>query len=82
MLKKEKYDKDGEYLGYDVVPHSSLLSMIKLSDSLRLLPPMKWITPKAITKLEDDEEGMKTIADLMSSIGKGMKRKSDKDNEE
>jgi hypothetical protein len=74
MLKKEKHDKDGHYLGYEVVPHPSLLSLIKLSDSLGITSNEMMITPKALSKQEDDDEGMKTIADLMSSIGKGMKK--------
>ena len=77
MLKKEKHDKDGVYLGYEVVPHPSLLSLIKLSDSLGITANEMMVTPKALSKQEDEEEGMKTIADLMSSIGKGMKKKDE-----
>jgi hypothetical protein len=79
MLKKEKHDKEGKYLGYEVVPHPSLLSLIKLSDSLGITVNEMMITPKAITKQEDNEEGMKTIADLMSSIGRGVNKGKGKD---
>ena len=74
MLKKEKHDKEGKYLGYEVVPHPSLLSLIKLSDSLGLTANELMITPKALTKQADEEEGIKTIADLMSRIGGGMNK--------
>jgi len=74
MLKKEKHDKDGNYLGYEVVPHPSLLSLVKLSDSLNITPNEMMATPKALSKQEEDEEGMKTLADLMSSIGRGMNK--------
>jgi hypothetical protein len=77
MLKKEKHDKDGHYLGYEVVPHPSLLSLIKLSDSLGITSNEMMITPKALTKQIDDDEGIKTIADLMSNIGKVIKRKGE-----
>ena len=77
MLKKEKHDKDGKYLGYEVVPHPSMLSLIKLSDSLGLTANELMITPKALSKQADDDEGIKTLADLMSRIGGGMKNKSE-----
>jgi hypothetical protein len=78
ILKKEKHDKDGVYLGYEVVPHPSLLSLIKLSDSLGITANEMMVTPKALSKQEDEDEGLKTIADLMSSIGKGMKKEEKK----
>jgi hypothetical protein len=69
VLKKDKHDKEGKYLGYEVVPHPSLLSLIKLSDSLGITANEMMVTPKAIAKQTDEDEGIKTIADLMSRIG-------------
>jgi len=77
MLKKEKHDKDGKYLGYEPVPHPSLLSLIKLSDSLGVTANEMMITPKALSKQEGEDEGIKTIADLMSRIGGGLKKKDE-----
>lgn len=77
MLKKNKYDKDGNYIGYEVVTHPSLLALPKMIADLGITPNEMMITPKALAKKGDDDEGIKTIADLMSSIGRKMKNKDE-----
>lgn len=78
ILKKEKHDKEGGYLGYEVVPHPSLLSLAKLIDSLSLTPNEMMITPKALLKKEDDDEGIKSLADLMSNVVRNMQQRNEK----
>jgi hypothetical protein len=69
ILKKEKHDKDGNYTGYEVVPHPSLLSLAKLVDSLNITPGELMITPQSIARNKVEKKKAKTLADIFSSFG-------------
>ena len=71
ILKRCKYDKDGKELGYEVVPHPSLLSLAKLIDSLNLTPAEMMITPLALAKQKTDNKKAKALSTLMSGFGIG-----------
>jgi hypothetical protein len=79
MLKRFKYDKEGNEIGYEVVPHPSLFALPKMIADIGITPNEMMITPKAIEKKEEDDEGIKSIADLMSSIGKNLQRTTKND---
>lgn len=74
MAKKEKYDKSGEYCGYEVVPHPSLLMLPKLLGELGIPLSELMITPKAIEKGKEDEKNIKTLADTMSELGRALRK--------
>jgi hypothetical protein len=69
ILKKEKHDKNGAYLGYEVVPHPSLLSLAKLVDSLNITPGELMITPQSIAKNKVEKKKAQTLADIFSGFG-------------
>ena len=71
MLKRFKYDKDGNQLDYEVVPHPSLLSLAKLIDTLNLTPAEMMITPLTLAKQKTDNKKTKALSVLMSSFGLG-----------
>jgi hypothetical protein len=79
VLKRMKYDKDGNNIGYEIVAHPSLLTLPKMIADLGITPSEMMITPKALAKKGDEDEGIRTIADLMSSIGKKMKDNKDRE---
>lgn len=82
ILKRYKYDKDGKEVGYEVVTHPSLLALPKMIADLGLTPNEMMITPKALLKKDEDDEGIKSIADLMSTIGKKIQVKHEKEDED
>ncbi len=65
QTKETKYGTDVEYK-----PHPALLALPKMIQNLGMTPDQFMITPKAQAKLEDEEAGAKTIAQLLGSIGK------------
>jgi hypothetical protein len=64
----DKYDKDGNVIGHDLKPHPGLLSLSKLMGEAGITFKDMMATPKEITKAGREKDGIKTIADLMSSI--------------
>lgn len=74
ILKKNKYSKDGAYLGYEVVPHPSLLTLPKLIDALGLSLSELNVTPKAQSKIEDDEKAAETLASMLSRVGRNLQQ--------
>lgn len=75
MVKSEKIDKDGRVIGHDIKLHPSLLALPKLIADLGLTPQEFMITPRQIAKQGAEDDGIKSIADLMSKVGASMKQK-------
>lgn len=75
MVKSEKLSADGRVIGHEVKPHPSLLVVPKLLVELGMTPQEAMITPRQIAKQGSEEEGVKTIADLIGAVGKLQKPK-------
>ena len=73
IVKSEKWGKDGRLLGHEIVPHPSLMAMTKLLGELKVTPSEFLITPAAIKKTDDEDQGVKTLAELLGRIGKPRK---------
>lgn len=74
MLKREKWDKEGALLGYEIVPHPSLLTLPKMLDTLGLSLKDLNITPKAVEKMDDDEQAAEGLASMLSRIGRNLQQ--------
>jgi hypothetical protein len=70
MLKREKYNTNGGVMGYEIVPHPSLLALPKMIADLGITPSEFLITPRSVSRSGSEEKGAKTLADIMSSIGR------------
>jgi hypothetical protein len=66
IVREEKFDKDGNLIGYTIKAHPALLTLPKLVADLGLTPQEMNITPRQRTKTDDNEKGIKSIADLMT----------------
>lgn len=75
-LKREKYNSEGEVIGYDYVTHPALLALPKMIADLGMTPQEFMATPRQIAKQGSEEEGIKTISDLLSSVGETIRKKS------
>lgn len=75
VVLSEKIDKDGNVIGKELKPHPALLVLPKLTEILGFTPKDLMVTPKEIVKAGREEEGAKTLADLMSSVGNALKKK-------
>jgi len=75
MAKREKWDKDGSVMGYEIVPHPSLLALPKMLADLGITPAEFLITPRSIARSDEEEKGASTLADIMSSIGRNLQKK-------
>jgi hypothetical protein len=73
VLRREKYDAKGN-LVIEYVPHPSLLAFPKLIADLGLNPAEFLITPRAIARDKNDKETGKTLAEMMSRVGKTFKK--------
>ncbi len=80
MAKKEKYDKFGGQIGYEIVPHPSLLALPKLFEKLGVTPQEFLITPASIAKNKTDKKKAQALAEVLSSFGGG--KPSGEDEEE
>lgn len=76
-IKREKFDGKGNIIGTEYVHHPALNALPKLIADLGMTPGEMMITPKAISKQITEDEGVKTIADLMSKVGETLKRKEE-----
>lgn len=79
IIKKMKHDKDGKEISFDVVSHPSLFTVPKLLQALNMPLSEFLLTPKSRAKLETEDEVVGGLADLLSSIGKRIKKKGDSD---
>lgn len=77
IVKSEKIDKDGNVIGFEIKPHPSMLVLPKLIAELGMTPQEIMITERQRAKQGSEEEGMKTIADLIGSVGKLKKTKEE-----
>jgi hypothetical protein len=82
IVKSEKWDKEGCLLGYEIKPHPALLALPKMIAELGLTPSEMMITPKAIAKKDTEEEGIKTLSELMSRVGQNIKEKQQTKNDD
>ena len=74
VLKREKHDaKDNLIVEY--VTHPSLLALPKLVADLGLNPAEFMITPRAIARDKNERDVGKTLAEMMSRAGRGLKKK-------
>lgn len=76
-IKREKFDGRGNLIGTEYVHHPALNALPKMIADLGMTPGEMMITPKAISKQITEDEGVKTIADLMSKVGETLKRKDE-----
>jgi hypothetical protein len=83
MAKREKYDKEGSLIGYEIVPHPSLLALPKMIADLGITPAEFLITPRSLARADEEEKGARTLADIMSGIGRNLQKKhEDKEDKE
>lgn len=82
FIKEERYDKDGAVCGARFVPHPNMLALPKLLQSIGLTPGEMMLTPKALATKDTDDKGVKTIADLMSSLGSSLKKQQTPDEDD
>ncbi|NOZ68003.1 MAG: hypothetical protein GXP46_01840 [Deferribacteres bacterium] len=79
VVYSEKVDKDGNVIGKELKPHPALLALPKLIADLGLTPQEMMITPRQLARAGREDDGIKSIADLMSAIGTNLKGKKDED---
>ncbi len=80
VLKREKRDaKDNLVVEY--VTHPSLLALPKLVADLGLNPAEFMITPRAIARDKNERDVGKTLAEMMSRAGRGLKKKDPEEDE-
>lgn len=72
VVKSQKYDKKGNVYQEEVKLHPSLYALPKLIADLGMTPEQFMITPKAQSKNKNEEDAVKSIADLMKSAGEQM----------
>lgn len=77
LFKEKMFDKNGGFLGVKIKAHPLLDSLPKMLSNLGLTLHDLNATPKAVEKGDHDEEGMKTIADLMSNLGQKIKKQQE-----
>lgn len=69
IVKREKYDKQGNLI-IEWVSHPSLLVLPKLIADLGLNLPEFLATPRAKEKQKTDEDGVKTLGEMMASASR------------
>lgn len=78
-IKEAVYSKSGDIAGYKIKQHPLLESLPKMLSNLGLTLHDLHVTPKAVEKKDTEEEGIKTLADLMSQIGQNIQKQQDKE---
>jgi hypothetical protein len=78
VVKREKYDAKG-HLVIEYVTHPSLLALPKLIADLGLTPAEFMITPRSIDKGNTERDATKSLAEIMSRVGKVFKKTSAED---
>ena len=76
IIMREKHDKDGKVFGHEYVSHPALIELPKMIANLGMTPQEFMATPRQISKQGTEEDGVKTIADLMSHVGEIIRKKS------
>lgn len=82
MVKSEKLDREGRVIGFEIKPHPSMLALPKLIAELGVTPQEAMITPRQLAKQGSEEDGLKTIADLMSQVGKAARKEKEEQEEQ
>jgi hypothetical protein len=77
LLEVEKVDKDGNVISRELRLNPLLLPLPKLIADLGLTLPEAILTPRAKAKLETEQEGVGTLADILSKIGSRMRKRDD-----
>lgn len=76
-IKRERTDAQGNVIGVDYVHHPALNALPKMIADLGMTPQEMMITPRALTKQITEDDGVKTIADIMSRVGEVMRKKTE-----
>jgi hypothetical protein len=71
VVKREKLSAQGDHMT-EYVTHPSLLALPKLIADLGLNPAEFLITPRAISRADDEKEAGKTIGDAMTAAAKAL----------
>ncbi len=79
VVKSEKYNKEGMLSQVEYKAHPALLAIPKMISDLGLHPENFMITPKVQAKHANEEEGLKTISDMIKGVGDILKPKADQD---
>lgn len=79
-IKREKHNSEGKVIGHDIIHHPALNVLPKMIADLGMTPQEFMLTPRALTKQHSEEEGVKTIADLMARVGSVVRNKSEDKN--
>lgn len=79
VVYSEKVDKDGNVIGKELKPHPALLALPKLIADLGLTPQEMMITPRQLARAGREEEGFRSLADLMSAVSKNLKGRNKDD---
>lgn len=73
VIMSDKLDKDGNVIGHELKLHPALQAIPKLTEVLGLTPKDAMLTPKAVISKGDEDEGRKTMADVMADLGRKMR---------
>lgn len=76
-LKREKWDKDGNVLGHEYVPHPALLTLPKMIADLGMTPQEFLATPRSVAKVDDEDKGTESLAQFLSKLGNKMQKKAE-----
>jgi len=77
IIKSEKLNKEGEVIGYEYKLHPGLLALPKLLSDFGLTLPDFRLTPKEIHRSKDVEDGVQTIAQILSGAGTASREKKE-----
>jgi hypothetical protein len=69
IVRSKKFDKSGNCFQEEIKPHPSLYALPKMVAELGMSPEQFMITPKAMARNTNEEEAIKTIADMMLTAG-------------
>ena len=72
LIRSRKYDKNGECIQEEYKVHPSLHVLPKLIADLGMTPDQFMITPKAQARNTNEEDAVRSIADLMKTAGQQM----------
>lgn len=71
LVKSEKWNKDGDHLGYEIKNNPSLLPLAKLLEVLNVSPAEMMITPREIKRQKTEAKKAKALSNMMSGLGLG-----------
>jgi hypothetical protein len=68
IFKEKMFSKDGVFLSYKIKSHPSLEHLLRMLPNLGLTLSDLFVTPKMIEKKNTEEEGYKTIGDMLNKV--------------